>query len=215
MTESPSPESILNFEGPEGETIFRRFVDGCLPLEWEPVVQAEVDEVFAHLDSKDDRAVAVVGALVIEDSVNQLAAAHVPGYKSLAENRDFSLSMRIELARALRLCPSRLLGAADTVRTIRNDFAHKLAVKTFDGCKREHLESARDHVRQIQPAMVVGKTNREIFTSLVSMVRLALRGYSFHVERLNQYVREEKAFRDAFHGHCMAKYPQRPEGRVP
>jgi len=215
MTESPSPESILTFEGPEGETLFRRFVAACLPLEWEPVVQAEVDEVFAHLDSKDDRAVAVVGALVIEDSVNQLVAAYVPGYKKMAENRDFGLSMRIELARALRLCPSRLLGAADTVRAIRNDFAHKLALKAFDECKREHLASAQDHLRQIQPAMVAGKTNREIFTSLVSMVRLALRVYSFHVERHNQYVREAKAFRDAFHEHCVAKYPQRPKGKVP
>jgi hypothetical protein len=215
MTETPSPESILNFEGPKGETLFRRFVDAYLPLEWEPKVQAEVDEVFGHLDSKDDRAVAVVGALVIEDSVNQLVAAHVPGYKKMAESRDFGLSMRIELARALRLCPSRLLGAADTVRAIRNDFAHKLALKMFDECKREHLTSAQGHLRQIQPTMVAGKTNREIFTSLVCVVSLALRGYSLHVERLNQYVREEEAFWGAFHQYCVAKYPQRPEGRVP
>lgn len=208
MADTPSPESILNFEGPEGESLFRRFLVWCLPVGWEPVIQKEIDEVFSHLRSEDDRAVALVGALVVEDGVNQLVAAHAPGYKDLAAKRDFSFSMRIELARALRLCPSRLLGAADTVRSIRNEFAHKLALRTFDGCKTEYLQSAKDHLKQIQPAMASSKSNREIFTSLVSLVYLALRGYSFHVARLSQYIREEMAFREALHKHCLRKYPQ-------
>ncbi len=144
MNDSPQPEQILNVEGPEGETMFRRFVVSCLPVEWKAAVQVELDTVFAHLKSEDDRAVALVGALIVEDGVNQLLAAHAPGYRELAAKSDFGLSLRIEFARALRLCPSRLLGATDTIRKIRNDFAHRLSLTAFNECKPEHLQSARD-----------------------------------------------------------------------
>ena len=212
MADDPKPEQTLNFEGPVGDTVFRRFIVWCLPAGWEPVIQAEIDEVFAHLGPEEDRAVAVVGALVIENGVNQLVGAHVPGFKRIAHHRDFTLSMRIELARALRLCPSRLLGAADTIRHIRNEFAHKLSLKSLDECEKEHLASASDHLRGINRLMVEGKTNREIFRGLVGLVYIALRGYAFHVERLNKFVREEKSFMDAFKEHCIAKYEQFPMG---
>ncbi len=208
MTDAPSPESILNFEGPKGESLFRRLLVWCLPAELQLTIQKEMDEVFSHLGSEDDRAVALVGALVVEDGVNRLVAAHAPGYNALAAKRDFSLSMRIELARALRLCPSSLLGAADTVRNIRNEFAHKLELTAFDGCKTQYLQAAKDHLKQIQPTMVVGKSDREVFRNLVTMVYLALRGYTFHVARLNQYIREEPSFWEALRKHCVVKYPQ-------
>ncbi|PKN89329.1 MAG: hypothetical protein CVU51_00805 [Deltaproteobacteria bacterium HGW-Deltaproteobacteria-1] len=208
MDDNPNPAVMLNFDGPEGQSLFRRFLVWCFPVEWESTVQKEADAVFSHLSAEDERAVALVAAMVVEDGVNKLVAAYVPGYKDLAAKSDFTFSMRIELAQALRLCPSRLLGAADTLRRIRNEFAHKLTLKTFDGCKAGSLESARSHLRQIQPAMELNKSNREIVTNLASVVYLALRGYSFHVTRLNQYIREEKDFREALHKHCIEKYPQ-------
>lgn len=214
MAESPGPGSMLNFEGAEDGDLFRRFLAWCVPIEWESGVQAEIDAVFARLESADDRAVAVVGSLVVENAVDQLVGAHVPGYKKLAAHQDYSLSMRIELARALRLCPARLLGAADTVRRIRNDFAHRLELARLADCKPEHLASARGHLQQIQLTMVEGKTDREVFRNLVSMVYLSLRGYAFHVERLNQYVREEKTFWNALEKHCLGKYPQRSQDTV-
>ena len=207
MADNPSPESILNFESPQGESLFGRFLVWCLPADYESTIQSEIDDVFSHLGSEDDRAVALVGALLVEDGVNRLVAAHAPGYKDLQANRDLTLSTRIDLARALRLCPSRFLGAADTVRSIRNEFAHKLTLKTFDGCKSQHLQAARDHLRQIQPLMTLDKSIRELFRNLVGMVYLALRGYTFHVARLNQYIREEPSFWDALGKHCIAKYP--------
>jgi hypothetical protein len=116
--------------------------------------------------------------------------------------------MRIELARALRLCPSRLLGAADTIRDIRNEFAHELSLRSFDKCQKKHLASASGHLREIQTSMVAGKTDREVFKNLVGTVCLALRGYTFHVERLNKFVREEQSFTDAFKNYCLTKYEQ-------
>lgn len=208
MAESLGPGAILNVEGPERETLFRRFLVWCLPPEWERTMQAEIDEVFAHLNSEDDRAVALVGALLVESAVNELVSAYVPGYKTLAENRDFTFSMRIELARALRLCPARLLGAADTVRAIRNDFAHELGIGAFDQCASKHIESARGHLRIIQPSLSEAKTDRKVFVNLVSMICLALRGYKFHVERLNEYVRETEAFRTGLREYCTRQYPQ-------
>ena len=185
-----------------------RILVWCLPREWQPRIQAEIDDVLTHLSSADDRAVALVGALLIETAVNDLVSAHVPGYKSLADNRDFTLSMRIALARALKLCPARLLGAADTVRAIRNDFAHKLVLQSFDQCTRRHLQAARAHLGTIQPKLSDGKTDREVFVSLVGMVCLALHGYKFHVERLNEYMREADAFRTGLREYCIRRYSQ-------
>ena len=208
MTDSPTSDAILDFSGPDGETLFRHFVVWCLPVKWESEVQRETDEVFAHLRSDDDRAVALVGAMIVQDAVDALAAAHAPGYKRLAENRDFSFSLRIELVRALRLCPSRLLSAADTIRTIRNDFAHELSIKAFGDCDQKNLNSARGHLAQVHPKMVDGKTDREVFVALVGMIRLALRGYGFHVERLNAFVRNAAEFKATLRSHCLTSYPQ-------
>jgi hypothetical protein len=207
MEQVDPPGPILNVEGPENKTLFYRFLTWCLPAEWKSNVQTEVDESFSHLASEDDRAVALVGGLLIENAVNALLSAYVPGYKNLEENRDFSLSLKIELARALRLCPSWLLGAADSVRAIRNDFAHELSLKTFDECKPKHIESVRAHLRTFSKEEKE-ETSRQIFVGLVSLTCLALRGYKFHVERLNEYVREDRAFRYGLKDYCARRYPE-------
>ena len=206
------PADELNFGGPVRQTLFDRFLAWCIPARWQSTVQEELDVTFAYLSSEDDRAVALVGALLVESAVNGLVAAYVPGYRKLADMRDFTFSMRIELARALMLCPSRLLGAADTVRNLRNEFARNLDIKTFDECKQGNLVSARDHLRLIDPGLADGKTSREVFVSLVGMLFLGFRGYQFHVERLNEYVRKTKDFHQRFHDYCHRR-PSPTEGQ--
>jgi hypothetical protein len=64
----------------------------------------------------------------------------------LQERRDFTFSLQIEVARALRLVPSQILGAADCIRHIRNKFVHNLSLDTFDQLEPEELKSMRDHL---------------------------------------------------------------------
>lgn len=201
------PEKRINIEGPEGESIFRRFLAWCLPIEWTGTIQGELDEVFAHMSSDDDRALVLVGALVVENAIDQLLTVYIPGYKTLKGNRDFTFSMKISLARSLRLCPSRLFSAADAIRLIRNDFAHELSNSVFDECKPEHLQSIEGHLRHINIEQAEGSA-RDIFKSLASMLFLALRGYHFHIQGLNEFLRNSEVFSKQFRTFCETEYEQ-------
>ena len=75
-------------------------------------------------------------------------------------------------------------------------------------CEPKHIRSALGYLRSIQPKLSAGKDSREIFVNLVSIICLALRGYRFHVERLNTYVRETKEFRKGLQAYCTRQFPQ-------
>jgi hypothetical protein len=92
MEQVDPPGPILNVEGPENKTLFYRFLTWCLPAEWKSNVQTEVDESFSHLASEDDRAVALVVGLLIENAVNALLSAYV-------------LATRILRRTAISACP--------------------------------------------------------------------------------------------------------------
>ena len=186
--------------------MFRRFVGWCLP-EHDRKAQNEVDSVFTHLATEDDRALALTGALVIENAIDGFLNAHIPEYTKLKDKKDFTFSLKISLARALKLCPSRLFGAADTIRDVRNDFAHKLSISTFAECKPEHLRSIEGHLRQITTNQLDYQDNRNVFKTLVTLVFLALRGYTLHVYRLNEYIRDNDSdFIRGFEMYCKANY---------
>lgn len=196
-TTDPPKELILNIEGPPEETIFSRLIVWCVPADWEKTSQAEVDEVFAQLSPEDDRAVAVVGALVVETAVDALLQAFAPGYKDLEQKREFTLSLKIALAKALRLCPSRLFGAADALRVVRNDFAHSLSVRRFEDCLPANLRSIDGHLRQFNPKPAEGKSPRDQFKTLATLLFLSLRAYTHHVDKLSRFVRGTKESQDA------------------
>jgi hypothetical protein len=79
----------------------------------------------------DDRLLAIVTALVVEQRVDVLLGSFLPGYKHLAEGRDLTFSLKIGLAKALGFIPPRILRAATMIREIRNEFAHDLDILSF------------------------------------------------------------------------------------
>ncbi len=118
----------------------------------------------------------------------------MPGYKSLRDNRDVTFSVRIELARALRLCPSRFFANADVVRRVRNDFAHDLSVDTFAKLPPGRVQSMRDSLSKFNPYDVPGKSDAEVFETFVVLLVLALQVYGIHVSRLNEFIRSKELF---------------------
>lgn len=212
MENSQLPNDFLNFEGPENETLFTKLLIWCLPTEWFQTVQREIDAAFSQLSEIDDRSLAVVGALILENAVDELLDAHIPSYKNIQDNANFSFSMKINLARSLRLCPTRLFRAIDAVRQIRNDFAHSLSISSFLECKPEHIRSVKGHLQQINPGLANVELSSEQFKNLVSLVFLSLRGYRHHVHRLNEFVRNSDEFRMHFKQFCEATYEQPQRG---
>jgi hypothetical protein len=58
----------------------------------------------------------------------------------LAEKRDFTFSLKVEVLRSLKLIPAHILHAADLIRKVRNEFAHDFKVETFADCNKSHVQ---------------------------------------------------------------------------
>ncbi len=187
-----SPEKVINVEGPAGKSIFRRFLSWCLPKDAEYRFQHKIDnEIFAPVSAlNDDRLLVLVGALVVENTLDELLAAIMPGYKTLRDKKDFTFSMRIEFARALQLIPTRILNCADFIRDLRNDFVHDLSVKGFDDLEQSRIQSLHDRLSGFTPKQF--EKIAEAFRMLVSYTAIALYGYAIHVSRLNDFMRSAK-----------------------
>jgi len=183
-THSDTPASRVVFPG----IVFQDIIDVSAEEIRRRVVEA-MDRVF-ELD--DDRLLVLVGALLVENSLDRLLGAFMPGYRQLRDKREFSFSVRIELARALRLCPDCLFNCTDVVRSIRNDFVHELSTDSFARLKRERVQSMRDHVSNFSPDDVLGETDAMVFKILVTYLVAQLELYRLHIEWLNEFIRSEE-----------------------
>jgi hypothetical protein len=142
-TNKPKKASIPNIEGTRGDSLFYE------PLGW--TQQEDLKLISGHYKEYEnlvmrygeDRLLALVGSLSLEEALDHLFAAYIPNYECLSENRDFTLSMKIDLGRSLRLIPKHLLDAADLVRKIRNEFAHALEMKSLKSLKADTKRKLR------------------------------------------------------------------------
>ena len=124
------------FSGKKGESLFtepllRLFTENPLP------------ELYRKTGSlNDDRLLAIVTALIVEDRIDAALGSFLPKYQKLAESTDFTFSMKIALCEALGQIPSSILTAATIIRKFRNEFAHNLGITSFGEIKQPLLQAA-------------------------------------------------------------------------
>ena len=81
----------------------------------------------------------------------------MPGYETLLREADFPFSMKIKIADALRLIPSRILTSCDLMRKVRNEFVHNLELQSFSQLDTKLLNEFAPHVREFNiPCETVG-----------------------------------------------------------
>lgn len=172
---------------------------------------AALDEALNHLAAtKDERALVIVGALLIEGSIDDLLHTIMPGYKALRKNKDFAFSTKIELARSLRLCPNNVFNAADTVRAMRNAFAHNLPVTAInklperEDSDKNLIESMRGHYLQYCSLDFESGYEAEAFKILVRCMLETLYYYRVQVWLLNQFMRSKELL-PALNTFCSAE----------
>src|SRR5215207_965933 len=74
-------------------------------------------ELFSKTEQlQDDRLLAIVTALIVEDRLDVALKSFLPRYTRLEAGADFSFSMKIALAESLALIPTRILSAATVLR---------------------------------------------------------------------------------------------------
>ncbi len=193
---SPETTKSLKISGPAGESLFHKPFSWCISGQEIERIQSKIDSQLDRIwELKDDRLLVLVGALIIENAVDDLLSSWMPNYNTLTQNRDFSFSLRIEIARSMRLIPSRILGCADMVRKIRNEFVHSLDLDEFARLETPMRNSLRGSVKDFKLGSDNGITDAEIFQNVVTFTSIALYAYAEQVRRMNEYVRSSAAQR--------------------
>lgn len=190
----PEPETKINVEGDEGGSLFWRPLKPAISQENISEIQKKLDVCIKRYEgTTDDRALAIMGALIVENELDNFLANSIRGYNRIASNKDLTFSFKINLAISLKIMPTRILNSILPIRKIRNIFAHHLEVTTFEEAKE--LDANSD-----QPSfpMLYGKIktfqnwdnddDRETFKELIFMIMLGISVYSKHVAMVQEYI---------------------------
>ncbi len=104
----------------------------------------------AENPANDDRTIAIVCLAHIEDALSEMLRANFPGFRPDLEKALFSpggpvstFGNKVAIAEAMQVIYPEFARELLRMATIRNRFAHKLTVTTFDN------ELVRDHVDQL------------------------------------------------------------------
>ena len=153
---------------------------------------AEMPEFYRRIEqSGDDRSYVILTALVLENQYDKLLSVLIPGFNSLADNKDFGFSLKIELLRALRLIPPLIPRCAECIRQIRNDFAHRLEIDKIEQVKTEYIDKAKRLYNEVYGVYMQthdGKTVREVFHGVAFGAIFGLRSYTPNISALRQQI---------------------------
>jgi len=201
VNDPPPPESIIKLEGPRGEGLVPHPVDFVMGSTAIGALQARITELLKHVtDLKDDRLLALMGALVLENALDGLLRAVLPRFGLIESNRDFSFGNKTELAKALDLIPRRILSSVDAVRGIRNDFAHNLDLKRLEDLEPKRLDAVGLRVREYGEHYVADSpTSAQLLQRLVEFSAIGLIVYTSHMEVFSKGVRSSGFWRQLMH----------------
>lgn len=198
MTDSivkPEPEQIINIEGPKGQSLFYRAsssVVGKGELErFERALQARIDHYEEkYKKTNDDRALALIGALIVEEELDRLLSSWLVDYeKHCRDAIEMTFSFKVKLAKSTRLIPAKILNAIDPVRKIRNTFAHNLDIDTFKQAKEIDALPFRELYFKTKTFMSWNETDDlKTFQQLVTLIALALILYTKHITKVKDHI---------------------------
>ena len=157
-----------------------------------------IEEQLKHLHSlKDDRALVLVGALLVEYYLDELLSSYIPDYKNQLSR--WTLFVKTTIARALKLCPDYLYDSIDTIREIRNKFAHNLDVKNIEDLSNEYIKSLKSHLNQyltgpVYESIINDVKKVRIFDALIGNVTVTLRSYGLQIQVLNDFIRSDEIY---------------------
>lgn len=184
-------DDIPNIIGPIGESIFDRPIWWCLNEESRGEFMARLTQSLEHIIRiHDERLLLITGALLIEGSIDNLLSDFLPGYNALKENRDFSFSLKIALAKAAELCPASLFNYANLIRNMRNEFAHNLATSTIDQLPNKHIQTLNQFLTQISASYDLSENNFIKCLDLISDTIFGIEIYRSSVQKLNRMIRD-------------------------
>jgi len=158
----------------------------------------------------DDKAFALIGALIVENELDNLLTKWIKDYKHIVNKRDFSFSFKVNLAISLKLIPPKILKAIEPIRRIRNIFAHCLDIDTFEKAKEFYSKSNKGSFRMLRNKIrMFGKYERAFeedklsgdflsaflqtsYLQLTISIITGLNIYARHLAKVQDYVWESQ-----------------------
>jgi len=187
--DKPEGEPIINIEGRKGESLFHRPVICFIQEDFKRI--KEQHEGYQRLieGAKEERLLALIGALSMEEALDLFLGAYIPDYRRLEKQRDFTPFIKIELACSLRIIPMHILDAAVLINSVRNKFAHELNIDHFDSLDN----GTQDNLKQKHGVFFPDNTNtsltvKDMFINIVEAVIVGLGIYASHLRAAKEYI---------------------------
>jgi hypothetical protein len=189
----------LDFDCKKGEAIFYKQMD-------EIITESEFSKIVAEFQSylkrlallNDDRLYALVANLLVENMIDNYFAEIMPKYSKseLSKKIDFTVSLKIDVAKELRFSPPKLFNGAKVINQIRNDFAHNLEITKFDDLKEKRINDIYKILNSYTPrsCLLRNRPLRERFSSLVLETIIGLNFNLRQVHMLNLFIREDQFY---------------------
>ncbi|WP_337177624.1 hypothetical protein [Paludisphaera sp.] len=187
----------FTYDGPEGESVFRTFLHGLVAAPGVPVEEAvatllsPIREKLDELESLHDFQQGILfGALLVEYTLDQMLKGLMPGFDQV---KHLSFSVKIKIARALSICPRRILEAADSIGIARNKIAHNLGYRSYTDLPTE----IRNKVEHGRRGFYDPPTSAPVEEGLNQFIFLAM----FTASALLVYANHSRHLRDAIEEH--------------
>ncbi len=178
-------EELVNIEGNRGDSLFYRPLLHVVNQEIMDTIQKKLDSLSIYKQAKDDRALVIIGALIVEQGLDNFLSQWIPEYKKM----EFSFSRKIALMSALRLIPNKICATLTCLNEMRNCFAHKLEIKCFQDIDSErHIKQLKKNVQSFICKPMGDKAVREIFWEAIWCIMLAFEIYGIHVGKLKKEI---------------------------
>ena len=130
------------FDANKGQSLFIK------PF-FEILRENKLPELFQKVDGLDDqRLLAIVTALLVENRVDAMLNLIFPRYKMLLDRQEYTFSMKLTTLEALRYLPASILKASHAIRKVRNEFAHNMDLVRFDDLDNKIKEVMMSSWRQ-------------------------------------------------------------------
>ena len=83
----------------------------------------------------------IIGALIIENELDNFLSGWIKIYSHLKNSKDLTFSFKVDLVISLKLIPRRILNAIESIKKIRNVFAHNLDISAFEEAREFDSDS--------------------------------------------------------------------------
>lgn len=183
---------LANLDGNKGESLLHTIENSVMKSDefGELLEEKYVTIIDRYNDVENDRELAIIGCLVVENELDDFLSIWIPGYNKFKTDRDLSFKLKIDLAKALKLIPNHILNSIHPIRKIRNIFAHHLDIDLFKQARERSPDIFKDFNNKAKSFANIPDGNDDFtkFKYMFFAISLALNSYSKQLQVVKDYL---------------------------